>query len=67
MAKFCPRRCWMTPYMNSSYVYMMRHYAFEIGNVRSSWKFVDCLQSSILHPKNIKFGESDIFKSLEIA
>jgi len=31
------------------------------------WKFVVCLQSSILHPKNTKFGKSDVFKSLEIA
>ena len=31
------------------------------------WKFVVCLQSSILHPKNTKFGKSDVFKSLKIA
>ena len=31
------------------------------------WKFVVCLQLSILHPKNTKFGKSDVFKSLKIA
>ena len=31
------------------------------------WKFVVCLQSSILHPKNTKFGKSDIFRCPKIA